>query len=67
MRKETICISEQNLLFVIAGQLFYQAPNRQPRKAEIIMQKARDLFRENAFCDNEFILLPLKKKTFMNI
>ena len=46
MRKETICISEQNLLFVIAGQLFYQAPNRQPRKAEIIMQKARDLFRE---------------------
>ena len=62
VRKETICISEQNLLFVIAGQLFYQAPNRQPRKAEIIMQKVRDLFRENAFHDNEIYFATIEKE-----
>lgn len=56
MRTETIFINEGNIMFVIAGQLFDQAPNRQPRKAEIIMQKVRDKFRSDEHCinDNEF-------------
>ena len=54
MRKDTIRISERNLMFVVAGQLFDQAPNRQPRKAEIIMQKLRDAFRSEAYNDNEY-------------
>ena len=48
MRKQTISISERDLMFTIAGQLYNQAPNRQPRKADIIMQKFRDAFREIA-------------------
>lgn len=54
MRKETIGISERNLMFAVAGQLFDQAPNRQPRKAEIIMRKVRDVFRKGAQNQNEF-------------
>lgn len=54
MRKETIRISERDLMFVVGGQLFDHAPNRQPRKAEIIMQKIRDAFRSEAYNDNEF-------------
>ena len=53
MRKETIRVSETDLMFVIAGQLFDQAPNRQPRKSEIIMQKVRDSFRKIADNHNE--------------
>lgn len=63
MRKETICISEHKLMFVIGGQLFDQAPNRQPRKAEIIMQKVRDSFREKAFNDNEFYSVAVEKES----
>lgn len=62
MRKETICISEHNLMFVIGGQLFDQAPNRQPRKAEIIMQKVRDSFRKKAFNDNEYYSVAVEKE-----
>ena len=54
MRKETIRISERNLMFVVGGQLFDQAPNRYPRKVETIMQKLRDAFREEAYNDNEY-------------
>lgn len=53
MREATILVSERNLLFVIAGQLFDQAPNRQPRKAEIIMKKVRDAFRADKRCNND--------------
>lgn len=62
MRKETICISEHKLMFVIGGQLFDQAPNRQPRKAEIIMQKVRDSFREKSFNDNEYYSVAIEKE-----
>lgn len=65
MRERTILVSERNLIFVIAGQLFDQAPNRQPRKAEIIMQKVRDDFRKNKRCNNYnewyYIRLPEKE------
>lgn len=54
MRQKTIMINEKDLMFVIAGQLFDQAPNSQPRKAEIIMQKVRDSFREQACNRNEW-------------
>jgi hypothetical protein len=54
MRKETIVITERLLMFVIGGQLFCQAPNRQPRKVEIIMQKVKDAFRKDAYNDNEY-------------
>lgn len=52
MRKETICISERNLMFVVAGQLYDQAPDRQPRKVEEIMKGVRFNFRNDARCDN---------------
>lgn len=53
MRKETICISERNLMFVVAGQLYDQAPNRQPRKADEIMRGVRSNFRNDARCSND--------------
>lgn len=62
MRKESICISERNLMFAIGGQLFNQAPNRQPRKAEIIMTKVRDAFRKDAHNSNEYYTLVIGKK-----
>lgn len=52
MRKETVCIDENTLMFVIAGQLYDQAPNRQPRKVEKIMTGVRFNFRNDARCDN---------------
>lgn len=54
MRKETISLCESDLMFVVGGLLFRQAPNGQPRKAEIIMKRVRDTFRERAFNDNEW-------------
>lgn len=62
MREKTISISERDLMYTVAGQLFDQAPNRQPRKAEIIMQKARDAFRKDAYNDNEFYSLLVPEK-----
>lgn len=62
MRQECICISERTLMFCIGGQLFEQAPNRQPRKPEIIMQKVRDAFRKGAYNDNEYYTLLVPKK-----
>lgn len=56
MRVKTTSISERDLMFVIGGQLFDQAPNRQPRKPEIIMQKVRDAFRLACYNDNEYYL-----------
>lgn len=66
MRTKTIFINERNLMFVIAGQLFDQAPNRQPRKAEIIMQKVRDKFRSDERCisDNEFYSIRIEENKF---
>lgn len=61
MRKETIRVSETDLMFVIAGQLFDQAPNRQPRKSEIIMQKVRDSFRKIADNHNEWYTFGVEK------
>lgn len=54
MRKETTTLAERTLMKAIGGQLFDQAPNRQPRKAEIIMAKVRDAFREDAINFNEY-------------
>ena len=54
MRKQTVRISEREFLYAVAGQLYDQAPNRQPRKAEIIMKTLRDIFRNQACNDNEF-------------
>lgn len=61
MRKETITISERNLMFAVGGQLFDQAPNRQPRKAQIIMKKVRDSFREKAYNNNEYYTLRIEE------
>lgn len=47
MRKKLIKINERIIMQAIGGQLFAQAPKCQPRKAEIIMQKFQDLFRED--------------------
>ncbi|MGE9941094.1 hypothetical protein ACQRBH_05925 [Bariatricus sp. SGI.161] len=62
MRNKTIMISERQLMFVVAGQLFDQAPNRQPRKAETIMQKLRDAFRSESYNDNEFYTVHVEQE-----
>ena len=54
MRKEVFCLYERDLMKTVGGQLFDQAPNREPRKAETIMKKLRDSFREKAYNDNEW-------------
>lgn len=54
MRKETFTIRERHLMHAVGGQLFEQAPNRQPRKAESIMDKIKAKFREMAYNDNEY-------------
>lgn len=54
MRKQTINISEYQIMFVVAGQLYDQAPNRQPRKIDIIMNKLKDAFRAGATNSNEY-------------
>ena len=59
MRKPKFSLYERTLLYCIAGQLFRQAPNRQPRKVETIMQKARDAFRADAVNDNEWYHLSI--------
>ncbi|QVK17751.1 hypothetical protein KHQ81_13000 [Mycoplasmatota bacterium] len=62
MRKETICLSERNLMFAIAGQLYDQAPNRQPRKADVIMKKVKEAFRKIAYNSNEFYTCEVDSK-----
>lgn len=66
MRKDTIRISESDLMFVVGGQLFEQAPNRQSRKAEIIMQKLKDAFRSEAYNDNEFYTVIVERNDLYN-
>lgn len=61
MRKENINIYERQLMHTIGGLLFDMAPNRQPRKVEIIMTKARDKFRQDAYNDNEWYFLSIEK------
>jgi hypothetical protein len=62
MRVKTISINERDLMSAVGGQLFDQAPNRQPRKAEIIMREVRDAFRKDAYNDNEFYVLEVPEK-----
>ena len=61
MRKQSVSINERTLMYVIGGQLFSQAPNRQPRKVEIIMQKVRDAFRKDATNSNEFYTMSIQE------
>lgn len=57
MRVKTEVIFERELMFAISGQLYSQAPNRQPRKVEIIMNEVRNKYREKAFNDNGYYSL----------
>lgn len=66
MRIETVSISERDLMFIIGGQLFSQAPNRQPRNAEIIMQKVKEAIRKDCVNDNEYYCLEVPKKEVCN-
>lgn len=63
MRKESICISERNLMYAVAGQLYDQAPNRQPRKADEIMRGVQSNFRNDSRCcnDNEWYFINMEK------
>lgn len=47
-------LSEHDFMFCLAGQIYDQSPNRQPRKAHEILMKARDSFRQRATNLNEF-------------
>lgn len=61
MRKPTISVTERDLMYCIGGQLFSQAPNRQPRKVEILMTKVRDAFRKDAVNHNEWYSLGIEE------
>ena len=54
MRKKVFCLYERDLMKVVGGQLFDQAPNREPRKAETIMRKLREKKKKKAYNDNEW-------------
>lgn len=60
MRVKTETIYERELMFSISGQLYSQAPNRQPRKAEIIMDKVKEKYRSEALNDNEYYSLKVE-------
>lgn len=62
MRKKLFSLNERTLVMAIGGQLFAQAPNKEPRKAEIIMKKVRDTFREKAHNDNEYYTLKISEE-----
>lgn len=49
-------------MFAVAGQLYDQAPNRQPRKADVIMEKLKDAFRKEAVNDNEFYTMRIEQE-----
>lgn len=55
-----ISVSERDFMLVVAGQIYAQAPNYEPRKITIIMNKARDKFRESSsnLGDYRFISVP---------
>ncbi|MEN8907912.1 MAG: hypothetical protein ABF289_18325 [Clostridiales bacterium] len=57
---KTAIISECNLIYCIAGQLYSQAPNRHPRNAEKIISKVVELFRGNAENFNEFYSISIE-------
>ena len=59
MRAATICLSEKDLMYTVAGQLFEQAPDRAPRNAEAIMRQVRDTFRKDAYNADEWYTLQL--------
>lgn len=65
MRQESIRISERTFVEALAASIYGHAPNKQPRKVETIMIKARDAFRNHEMCynDNEYrtISLPLEE------
>ena len=54
MREKLITISERTFVYCLAGQLYEQAPNHKPRKADIIMGKAIQAFRNH---ENHAIIL----------
>lgn len=56
VRSANIMVSERSIMYCVAGQLYDQAPNRQPRKANDIMMKVRDYIRNHPDCynDNEY-------------
>lgn len=66
MRVKTFGLSERDLMFAIAGQLFDQAPNREPRNVDIIMRKVRNQFRTEAHNDNEWYVLELAEGALHN-
>lgn len=64
MRQQSIRISERTFIEELAASIYGSAPNKQPRKIEIIMTKARDAFRNHPMCynDNEFRTITLPEK-----
>jgi len=57
MRKKTILVTETDLIYCVAGQIFEQAPNREPRNVEKIMLEVKNKFRKLANNNNEWYCL----------
>lgn len=56
-----ILLSERDLIYVIAGQLYEQAPNRQPRNAEKVIFDVRDKFRSEAEKIDDFYFMRIEQ------
>lgn len=54
IRKDTYFIAESEFIKSVAGVLYQQAPDRNPRKARLIMKKVKTSFREKAYHDKTF-------------
>lgn len=55
-----ISVSERDFMLVVAGQIYAQAPNHEPRKITTIMNKVKDKFREQSvnIGDYRYISVP---------
>ena len=61
-KTKKLCLSESDLIYAIAGQLYDQAPNRQPRNGEKIIFEVRDKFRNEAENRDDFYFIWIEEK-----
>lgn len=65
-RKKLLGLSENTFMQALGGELYRHAPNNQPRKADIITTKAKELFRKDARNENEWYVLFIEEESVYN-
>jgi hypothetical protein len=66
MVDKNVIISECDFMYCVAGQLYSQAPNREPRKADIILKKVKKSFRKHSKNYNEFYFIEIEKNVILD-